>query len=130
MLTAAPCSTLWRVVIGGIGIDTSQLLRGVLPTAVLAAIAAGDAHGYSILRTLRQVGLAQVGDASVYGTLQRLYGEGLVSTHLEPSERGPARKCYTLTLEGQGALADGAATWASFRDAISRIVPDRPGVTT
>ncbi len=110
--------------------DTSQLLRGVLPTAVLAAVAAGDSHGYSILRALRSVGLVQVGDASVYGTLQRLYGDGLVSTHLEPSERGPARKCYTLTPAGHDALADGATVWASFKDAIDQLVPDRSEATT
>jgi len=110
-------------------VDTSQLLRGVLPSAVLAAVAAGDTHGYSILRTLRGVGLTQVGDASVYGTLQRLYGDGLVSTHLEPSERGPARRCYALTAAGLGALADGAETWTAFRDAIDQLVVDRSGAT-
>ena len=107
--------------------DTSQLLRGVLPTAVLAAVAAGDAHGYSILRVLRGAGLEQVGDASVYGTLQRLYGDGLVSTHLEPSDRGPARKCYTLTAAGRDALDDGASSWASFREAIDKLVPTGSG---
>lgn len=109
--------------------DTSQLLRGVLPTAVLAAVSGGDAHGYSILRTLRRAGLTQVGDASVYGTLLRLYAEGLVSTHLEPSERGPARKCYTLTATGEATLAAGAATWSSFRDAIDELVLDRSEAT-
>ncbi len=104
--------------------DTSQLLRGVLPTVVLAAIAAGDTHGYSIVRTLRGAGLAQVGDASVYGTLQRLYGDGVVSTHLEASERGPARRCYALTAAGRDALTDGAAVWSSFRDAIDQLVPN------
>jgi PadR family transcriptional regulator PadR len=110
-------------------LDTSQLLRGVLPSAVLAAIAAGDTHGYSILRTLRGAGLTQVGDASVYGTLQRLFGDGLVSTHLEPSERGPARRCYTLTPAGEAALADGAMAWTAFRDAIDHLVTIRIGGT-
>lgn len=109
--------------------DTSQLLRGVLPSAVLAAVAAGDTHGYSILRTLRGAGLTHVGDASVYGTLQRLYAEGLVSTHLEPSERGPARRCYALTAAGRAALADGVETWTTFRDAIDQLVGDRSGAT-
>ncbi|HEY3546330.1 MAG TPA: PadR family transcriptional regulator [Propionicimonas sp.] len=107
--------------------DTSQLLRGVLPTVVLAAVASGDSHGYSILRGLREAGLEQVGDASVYGALQRLYGDGLVSTHLEPSERGPARRCYTLTPAGQGALIEGAQAWASFKGAIDHLVQARSG---
>jgi len=105
--------------------DTSQLLRGVLSTAVLAAVEAGDTHGYSILRTLRKAGLAQVGDASVYGTLQRLYGDGAVSTHLEASERGPARRCYALTASGRAALIEGTSKWSSFKDTIDQLVPER-----
>lgn len=110
--------------------DTSQLLRGVLPTVVLAAVAAGDTHGYSILRTIRSAGLEQVGDASVYGTLQRLYGDGAVSTHLEASERGPARRCYALTAAGRDALTDGAFAWSSFKDAIDQLVPTRKETAT
>jgi PadR family transcriptional regulator PadR len=36
-------------------------------------LADDDAYGYHIVRTLRDAGLEGVGDASVYGTLRRLY---------------------------------------------------------
>jgi len=53
--------------------DTSQLLKGVLPMAALSVISTGDAYGYEVLHELRSAGLGTVGDASVYGTLQRAY---------------------------------------------------------
>ena len=52
--------------------ETSQLLKGVLDLAVLAVLRRGDGYGYDVLRRLRRVGLEDVGDASVYGTLRRL----------------------------------------------------------
>ena len=54
-----------------------QLLKGVLDLAVLAVVADEDGYGYDVVRRLRAGGLEEVGDASVYGTLRRLYLDGL-----------------------------------------------------
>ncbi len=56
--------------------DTTQLLKGVLDLAVLAVVLDDDGYGYDIVRRLRAAGLDDVGDASVYGTLRRLYQAG------------------------------------------------------
>ena len=102
--------------------DSTQLLKGVLPTAVLAAIEQGQVYGYSILRGLRAAGFAEVGDASVYGTLQRLFADGLVSVYLESSDRGPARKCYTLTPSGAAALKHGRTSWSMFQASVDALL--------
>ena len=102
--------------------DGTQLLKGVLPIAVLAAIEQGQVYGYGILRLLRSAGFAEVGDASVYGTLQRLFADGLVSVYLESSDRGPARKCYTLTSQGAAALKHGRASWSTFRASVDLLL--------
>lgn len=107
--------------------DGSQLVKGVLPTIVLGVVASGDNHGYNVLRAVRAAGLESVGDASVYGALQRLYADGLLSTHLEPSLRGPARKCYSLTPAGRQALDAGVEAWEQFRSAVDALVPQRRG---
>jgi PadR family transcriptional regulator PadR len=60
--------------------DTSQLLRGTLDAAVLAVVAQRDGYGYDVLRRLRAAGLSEVGVASVYGTLRRLYGGGALTS--------------------------------------------------
>jgi PadR family transcriptional regulator PadR len=109
-------------------VENSQLLKGVLPVAVLARVAAGDTHGYSILRSLRGGGFESVGDASVYGTLQRLYADGLLSTHLEPSERGPSRKCYALTADGRARLTHEVTRWRRFADAVDNVVRTERGM--
>src|SRR4051794_6211328 len=59
--------------------DTTQLLKGVLDLAVLAVVSEEDGYGYEVLRRLRAAGLTEVGDASVYGTLRRLYAAGALT---------------------------------------------------
>ena len=78
--------------------DTSQLLKGVLDLAVLAVLDKEDGYGYEVVRALRAAGLTEVGDASVYGTLRRLYGAGLLTSYVVPSEEGPHRKYYACLL--------------------------------
>jgi PadR family transcriptional regulator PadR len=73
--------------------DTSQLLKGVLDLAVLAVLDRGDGYGYEVVRGLRAAGLHEVGDASVYGTLRRLYNAGLLTSARWPrrGRRSPRR---------------------------------------
>ncbi|WP_262379823.1 PadR family transcriptional regulator [Nonomuraea sp. PA05] len=71
--------------------DSSQLLKGVLDLAVLAVLNDRDGYGYDVVRRLREAGLQEVGDASVYGTLRRLFKAGALTSYV-PS-RPPWRPC-------------------------------------
>lgn len=70
----------------GRNLHTSQLLKGVLDLAVLAVLRDADGYGYDVVRRLRSAGLTEVGDASVYGTLRRLYRAGGLTTYVVPSD--------------------------------------------
>ncbi|WP_116040656.1 PadR family transcriptional regulator [Amycolatopsis palatopharyngis] len=94
--------------------EISQLLKGVLDLAVLAVLREQDGYGYDVLRRLRQAGLDEVGDASVYGTLRRLYKAGVLTSYVVPSEEGPHRKYYSLNELGRQRLAESGRTWHSF----------------
>jgi len=72
--------------------DTSQMLKGVIDVAVLAVVADEDGYGYDVVRRLRARGLVDVADASVYGTLRRLYAAGALTSYVVPSEEGPHRR--------------------------------------
>jgi PadR family transcriptional regulator PadR len=102
--------------------DQTQLLKGVLELAVLAVIAQGETYGYEILSTLESAGLDGVGDASVYGTLRRLEQAGHLTSRLEASDRGPARKYYSATAAGREQLRDGTAAWSSINNALGKLV--------
>ena len=98
----------------GGAVEISQLLKGVLDLAVLAVLREEDGYGYDVLRRLRAAGLEEVGDASVYGTLRRLYKAGLLTSYVVPSEEGPHRKYYSLNEPGRIRLAESGKTWLNF----------------
>lgn len=102
--------------------DTSQLLKGALDLAVLAVLRQSDGYGYDIVQRLRGGGLDGVGDASVYGTLRRLYANGHLTSYVVPSEEGPHRKYYGLNASGHAQLEVSTKTWQTFRQTIDALV--------
>ncbi len=102
--------------------DTTQLLKGVLDVAVLAVVADADGYGYDVVRRLRAAGLDDVGDASVYGTLRRLYAAGALTSYVVPSDEGPHRKYYGVNAHGRTLLAEQRTTWNTFADTMSRLL--------
>jgi PadR family transcriptional regulator, regulatory protein PadR len=102
--------------------DKSQLLRGALDGAVLAVTAEDDAYGYDVLRRLRGAGLVEIGEASVYGTLRRLYTAGSLTSYMVPSDEGPARRYYGITDRGRDQLAQARTVWNEFSQALDGLL--------
>ena len=102
--------------------DPTQLLKGVLDLAVLAVLEKEDGYGYDVVRRLRESGLEDVGDASVYGTLRRLFQQGKLSSYVVPSDEGPHRKYYGLNAKGKDLLAEASKRWTTFADVMDHIV--------
>ena len=102
--------------------DRSQLLRGALDAAALAVVAERDGYGYDVLRRLRAAGLSDVGDASVYGTLRRLYRAGALTSYVEPSDEGPHRRYYGITERGRAELADARTVWSDFSRTLTSLL--------
>jgi PadR family transcriptional regulator PadR len=102
--------------------DSTQLLKGVLDLAVLAVLRDDDGYGYDIVRRLRAAGLDEVGDASVYGTLRRLFQAGLLTTYVVPSEEGPHRKYYALNKAGRSQLELSSKLWSEFARSMDGLV--------
>lgn len=108
--------------------DTSQLLKGVLDMAVLATLTSEDGYGYDVVRRLREAGLDDIGDASVYGTLRRLFAAGALSSYVVPSEAGPHRKYYGVTNSGRALLKSQRDDWTAFATTISHLLTSQEAV--
>jgi PadR family transcriptional regulator, regulatory protein PadR len=106
-------------------VDVTQLLKGVLDLAVLAALRHDDGYGYDILRRLRTAGLEDVGDASVYGTLRRLFQAGYLTTYVVPSDEGPHRKYYALNAAGRAHLDTSGKVWRGFVSTMDLLLDER-----
>lgn len=102
--------------------DATQLLKGVLDVAVLAVVEDEDGYGYDVVRRLRAAGLEDVGDASVYGTLRRLYSAGALTSYVVPSEEGPHRKYYGINTQGRTMLDQQRKVWSEFSATMNHLL--------
>ncbi len=100
----------------------TQLLKGVLDLAELTVLDRGPTYGYDVVRQLREAGLEGVGDASVYGTLRRLFTAGALSSRVEPSDEGPNRKYYELTSRGEDLREANSKAWATFSSSMDGLL--------
>lgn len=83
-----------------------------LEYAILAGLAHEPRSGYDLTKWLELVAshFWPAKHSSVYPALAGLEWAGLVAHEVVPSEQGPARKVYSLTSEGRGALL----SWADL----------------
>ncbi len=84
---------------------TVQVRKGILELCILNALAGRECYAYELVRTLTAIPGLGLSEGTVYPLLSRLRVQGLVSTRLEESPEGPARKYYTLTPRGRRVLA-------------------------
>ncbi len=92
----------------------TQLRKGGLALAVLASLWEGRLYGLDILRRLQASADLSVSEGAIYPLLNRLRGEGLVSSEWVEAEAGHPRKYYALTQAGRRRVRDLARVWARF----------------
>lgn len=82
----------------------TQMRKGVVELAVLAALSRGEAYGYEIIKRLEPLEGLSLTPSTVYPLLARLTAAGHLVVREVPSPRGPARRYYRLTAEGRQRL--------------------------
>lgn len=100
-----------------------QLLKGVLPMLVLAVLDVHDSYGYELVGALEALGLEGITTGSVYPVLARLERDGHVTSRLEPSPAGPARKYYRTSAAGRAALVAQHRDFAALAAVVERALP-------
>jgi PadR family transcriptional regulator, regulatory protein PadR len=83
---------------------TVQVKKGVLELCILNALAADDRYGYDLVKSLVGIPGLGVTEGTVYPLLSRLRVAGLITSRLEESTAGPARKYYSLTRDGRKVM--------------------------
>lgn len=68
---------------------------------VLALLESGESHGYALLKRVEDLsaGAVKMGPGTLYGTLNRLLGDGLIVETTAPGEE--RRRSYRLTPAGE-----------------------------
>lgn len=84
---------------------TVQARKGLLDLCVLRSLADRERYGYELVKHLVELPGLGVTEGTLYPLLSRLRLQGLLTTRLEESSEGPARKYYALTQDGREVLA-------------------------
>ena len=85
----------------------SDLLPGTLDLLVLRTLMRGPMHGYGIASRVKELSkdVLEVGESSLYPSLQRLLLDGCVKGEWGLSENNRRARYYTLTAAGRRRLA-------------------------
>lgn len=100
-----------------------EVLKGHLDLLVLSALRSEDAHGYAIIKAIRERsgGEFDILEGSLYPALHRLEERGLVSSRWSTVD-GRKRRVYALTRTGGRALAERESEWDRFSMAMRLVI--------
>lgn len=98
----------------------AQFKKGALELCVLSMLTDRDRYGYELTDELSKK--MDIATGTLYLVLKRLKDDNLVTTYLQESENGPARKYYHLTDEGRSYQSELKNEWNGFVKAVGEIV--------
>jgi PadR family transcriptional regulator PadR len=101
-----------------------DLLQGSLDVIVLKTLSWQPMHGFGIARWIQRVtdDVLQVEEGSLYPSLYRMENKGWVKADWRITENNRRAKYYRLTAAGRKQLAAEQATWATFAEAMGKIM--------
>ena len=98
----------------------AQFKKGVLEMCVLVLLGEKDRYGYELVQEISH--RFEISEGSIYPLLKRLRDEDNVSTYLQESAEGPARKYYSLTAKGENARDELVSEWDEFIAAVNALL--------
>ena len=96
---------------------------------ILAALAAAPRHGYGVIQEVEQLsgGTVKLRAGTLYGALDRLVEQELITVDREEAVEGRLRRYYRLTDAGAGVLAGEISRLRRNAEAAEEQLRRRPG---
>lgn len=106
---------------------TREEIRGHLELLLLSVLAERKAHGYDVMRELRERtgGVFDFAEGTIYPALRRLEIDGFLDSKWDSSS-GRRRRVYELSEAGRAELAGRRRDWMRFAWAMARVVEQAP----
>ncbi len=82
--------------------------RSLLRPAILLLLKERESHGYELVSRLSELGFDVPDFGGLYRALRGMEDEGLITSSWGTPERGPARRVYALTSDGDASLRQSA----------------------
>jgi len=103
--------------------------RGILPpfftsAAILKIISKNPTHGYQIAEEISKILGKEIPKPVIYIALKKLESFGFVVSKWETKEKGPARKVYYITEDGQMILREYLELLRKVRKFIDKLLEE------
>lgn len=104
--------------------EDRDLLRGNIPTLILAVVSEGPLYGFAIAREInrRSDNALQLKQGTLYPALHALERDGWIVGSWEIPEGERPRKVYTLTDAGRSELERRTQAWGKFSAAMEGVM--------
>lgn len=102
-----------------------QLLKGLLEGCILKVIFDTPSYGYEIYSKLVLYGFDDLQMGTVYPILLRLEKQDFVTVDFSYSSKGPVRKIYNITPEGEKYCEFFKDEWTRTETIINKIVKEK-----
>ena len=107
------------------GVSLDRLIQ----PAILTILARGELHGYKIVQRIAEIEGHKPDPTGVYRALRTMEGRDLVVSGWGPSDSGPAKKSYQITMDGMICLARWVETLEKHSRVIHRLIARARWVT-
>ncbi len=85
---------------------------------ILLMLREWNSYGYELMEKLSTFGMNMMNPGTFYRTLRQMEKDGVVSSHWDTSEGGPARRVYSITDAGEAYLK----FWAESLDQYQKMM--------
>jgi PadR family transcriptional regulator PadR len=93
-----------------------------LRIAMLVLLKERECHGYELFRRLATTGFVGPSATQIYRLLRTMERTGLINATWDLSDKGPARRVYSLTPSGDQYLRDQVPSLLAERDALQVVL--------
>lgn len=98
-------------------LNTSDLLRGLTDTLILACLFEHDSYGYEINKTVTASsgGSFNFKEATLYTSFRRLEEGGYIASYWGGEETGARRRYYNITESGKKFFLENKKDWEEIK---------------
>ncbi|ERI05452.1 transcriptional regulator, PadR family [Aneurinibacillus aneurinilyticus ATCC 12856] len=105
-----------------------ELVKGSTSLLLLRLLSEKDMYGYELVKEMekRSEDSLTFKEGTLYPALHKLQSKALIDSYIQRQEKGPDRKYYRITEEGQKVLHTKTKEWSRFVHVMSKIIGEKP----
>ncbi|WP_186579091.1 PadR family transcriptional regulator [Aquibacillus kalidii] len=101
-----------------------ELVKGSTSLLILQLLEERNMYGYELVKEMdkRSDYNLQVKEGTLYPALHKLEKQAYIDCYWQNQQKGPARKYYRITSEGQEILKEKTSEWHRYVQVINKLI--------